>query len=233
MKTRKTAVLHEETAYIFATVILALSVAMLAAADFGVSMIVAPAYIISLKFPGIFTFGQAEYLVQGLLFIIMCLLLKRIRILYFLSFASCLVYGLVLDLLRAAVPLLNPDITPSGSLGIPLRITLFIAGELLTAISISVFFRVYLYPQVYDFFVRIIARRFNFKLSVFKTAFDVTFLILSCVMTLLFFGRFQGIGIGTVVATAVNGPLIGFFGKIIDRFFVFKPFFPALSARFE
>lgn len=56
-----------EAAYLFAIVTLSLSVAMLACADFGVSMIVAPAYLLSKKI-GFLTFGQCEYIVQGLLF---------------------------------------------------------------------------------------------------------------------------------------------------------------------
>lgn len=41
--------LYEEPTYVLATVLLALSVAMIAAADFGVSMIVGTAYIVSLE----------------------------------------------------------------------------------------------------------------------------------------------------------------------------------------
>ena len=60
--------LHGEFVYVAAILLLSLAVAMLSAANFGVSMIVAPAYIISQKL-GVITFGQGEYLVQSLLFI--------------------------------------------------------------------------------------------------------------------------------------------------------------------
>ena len=59
--------LHGETAYILATALLSLAVAMVAAADFGISMVVAPAYVLSLYADGL-SFGQAEYVVQGILF---------------------------------------------------------------------------------------------------------------------------------------------------------------------
>ena len=65
-----------EAAYLFALVLMALSVAMTASADFGVSMIVAPAYILSLKV-SFLTFGQSEYIVQALLFIVFCILVKK------------------------------------------------------------------------------------------------------------------------------------------------------------
>ena len=58
-----------ELAYLIAIIMLAFSVCLATAADFGVSMIVAPAYILSMKFTFL-TFGQWEYVTQGILFII-------------------------------------------------------------------------------------------------------------------------------------------------------------------
>ena len=52
-------------------------------------------------------------------------------------------------------------------------------------------------------------------------------------LTLAFFGRFRGIGVGTIIMTAVNGALIGLFGKFLDRFFVFEPLFPKVKRVFE
>ena len=98
--------LHGEFVYVAAILLLSLAVAMLSAANFGVSMIVAPAYIISQKL-GVITFGQGEYLVQSLLFIVFCILMKKVKLVYFSSFATCLIYGAVLDLWRKFVPLFN------------------------------------------------------------------------------------------------------------------------------
>ena len=65
METEKTGKIrvHSEMIYLLAIFLLALAVAMLTAADFGISMIVAPAYLLSLK-TGFLTFGQAEYVIQ-------------------------------------------------------------------------------------------------------------------------------------------------------------------------
>ena len=54
--------ISSELTYLIATVILAFSVAMITITDFGVSMIVAPAYILSQKL-GFLTFGQSEYVI--------------------------------------------------------------------------------------------------------------------------------------------------------------------------
>ena len=68
-----------EVAYFAAIILLSLAVAILSAADFGISMIVAPAYLLSLK-TSILSFGQAEYVVQACVFALLCVVLKKFRI---------------------------------------------------------------------------------------------------------------------------------------------------------
>lgn len=220
-----------EAAYLFAIVLLSLSVAMLACADFGVSMIVAPAYLLSKKI-GFLTFGQCEYIVQGLLFLLFCILMKKVKPVYFVSFATGLIYGAVLDAWRSLVPLFNEAVTPPGSMGMPWRILLFAVGLPLTSLSIAVFFHTYLYPQVYDFFVKGISARFGWNRTHFKRMFDASFFLISCAMTLLFFGRFVGVGVGTVIITACNGILIGWFDRMLDRRFAFVPMAKKFASHF-
>lgn len=119
--------LYEEPVYLAALVMLSLAVAMTAAADFGVSMIVAPAYILSLKFPFL-TFGRAEYIIQALLFAVFCILMRRIKPVYLFSFVTCIIYGFVLDAWRSVVPAFNPAVTAPGSFALPVRLLLFAAA---------------------------------------------------------------------------------------------------------
>lgn len=223
--------ISSEVAYLFALIILALAVAMEAAADYGVSMIVAPAYMLHLKI-GVLSFGQCEYILQAVLFIIFCLWIKKIRPIYFCSFATCIIYGAILDAWRL-LPLFNAQITQPGSMATMYRLLLLGGGMLLTAVSIAICFRIYLYPQVYDFFVKGISGHFGFDQTKCKTIFDACCLILSVILSLAFFGRFHGIGIGTVVMTLCNGPLIGLCGKVLDKYIVFEPTFKKLSLHFE
>ena len=220
-----------EAAYLVALVVLAFAVAMTAASDLGVSMIVAPAYILSLKVEAL-TFGQSEYIVQGLLFIVFCLLMRRIKLVYCSAFVTGLIYGAVLDLWRLVIPHFNPVVTPPGSLGLPLRIAYFIGGTILCAACIALFFHTYLYPQIYDFFVKGVAARYRLNRTRFKIAYDAAFLLVACTMSLLLFHKFVGVGIGTLITTAVNGVLIGFFDKLYDKYFDFAPWFPKFAAHF-
>lgn len=223
--------IYSEPLYVFAIILLGLAVALLSSAGFGVSMIVAPAYILSLK-TGFLSFGQAEYVIQSVLFIVFCCVMKRFKIVYLSSFLTCLIYGAVIDLFRT-LPFFNQNITNPESLPFALRIAMFILGAVLTSLSIAMFYKTYFYPQVYDFFVKGVSAKFGIKRTVFKTAFDLTFLTASAVMTLAFFKKFVGINTGTLIIAALNGTVIGIFGKIIDKYFEVVPIFKNFAKKFE
>ncbi len=229
---KKKITLYSEIAYIIAILILSFSVAMVSAADLGMSMIVAPAYILSQKVEFL-TFGQSEYVIQAILFIVFCVLMKKVKLVYFTSFLNCIVYGAVLDMWRKIIPVFNPAVTEPGSMSMPVRIIFFVVSSLITAIAIAMFFRIYLYPQVYDFFVKGITEHFKIDQTKFKTGFDLSCLTLSVIMTLVLFKSFVGIGIGTIILALVNGSIIGAFGKLIDKFFEIKPLFPKFAEKFE
>lgn len=221
-----------EIVYLLANLILSFAVAMLSACDFGVSMIVAPAYILSQKL-GFLTFGQSEYLIQSVLLLVFCLLVRKVKAVYLTSFATCLIYGAMLDLWRAVIPLFNPAVTAPGSMAMGMRVLLFVLGVPMTGFAVALFFRTYLYPQVYDFFVKGISAHFSLTLHRVKTCFDFGCLLVACAMTLLFFRRFVGVGIGTVIITVLNGTLIRWMGELFDHFFIVRPLFPRFAACFE
>lgn len=224
--------IYEEFAYLFATVFLAFAVAMISTTGFGMSMIVSPAYILSQKV-SFLTFGQSEYVVQGIMFVVFCILMKKVKLIYLSSFITGLIYGAVLDLWQIVIPHFNPDITPVGSLPFALRVVYFVLGMVLTSFTIAIYFKVYLYPQIYDFFVKGVSEKFGIKLSKFKTAYDLAFLVISVIMSLVLFGEFVGVGIGTLIMAVCNGTIIGFSSKLLDKYCVFEPRFKKLSKYFE
>lgn len=220
-----------EVVYILGVALLSLAVAMLSAADFGVSMIVAPAYLLSLKVDFL-SFGQAEYVIQAGLFVVFCIVMRGFRAVYLSSFVTCLIYGAVLDLWRC-IPFFNPSVTAPGSMSMPIRIILFILGVLLTSFSVALFYKTYLYPQVYDFFVKGVSGKYGIKLSRFKTGFDLFCLAAAAIMSLAFFKKFEGIGWGTLVIAPINGTIIGFFCRLFDKYFDFSPLFGKFAAHFK
>ena len=78
-----------------------------------------------------------------------------------------------------------------------------------------------------------VSEKYGIKTAKFKTAFDIAMLIISVAMSLIFFKGFVGVKWGTLVMAAVDGTLIGWFLKLIDKFFAVEPIFKSFAAKFE
>lgn len=209
----------------FGLLIQAFAVSTMTRADLGLSQIVAPAYILSCKI-SFLTFGQAEYVVQGLLVVLVCILTKKIKLSYAFTFVTVLIYGAVLDLFNWLWQSLG--VIPMWS-----RLLLFAVGMVLTALSVSLFFHTYLSPAAYDFFVKQVADAKHLNINKFKLGFDAAFLITAVVLSLLFFRKLVGVSIGTVLMALVNGHIIRFFSSQIEKHVEWFDRFPKLAAYFE
>lgn len=74
---------YTEIAYVLGIILVALGTALVERANFGVSMVVAPAYVIYQKLSqtfSFFTFGMAEYLLQGLLILLIIIIVRKIKV---------------------------------------------------------------------------------------------------------------------------------------------------------
>ena len=228
----KKRVIYSEIPFLLSLIIMSFAVAMLTAANFGISMVVAPSYILSERI-GFLSFGMAEYVVQGMMFIIFCIIVRKCRLIYFSSFVSCLLHGAFLDLFRVIIPLFNPNIVPAGSMSMWIRILLFIVGQQLLAASVALGFKSYLLPQTNDFLVKAIADHFHKNVGTIKYIFDGLCLATALVMTLTIFGKLVGIGWGTFVLMLANGFFIGKYSQLLDKIFSYRPLFPRFSRIYE
>lgn len=213
-------VFYSEIAYIIGLIALAIGTAFMERADFGVSMIVAPAYLLHLKvseFLPFFSFGMAEYTFQALLLIVMMLVLRKVRFSYFFSLVTAVIYGLMLDGIMALIAL-----TPEG--GIVVSIVLFLLGMIICGFGVSLLFHTYISPEAYELFVKEISQKYKLNINKFKTIYDCASCLLSIVMSFAFFGlwHFEGINFGTVICAAVNGLIIGAWTEILEKRFVFE-----------
>lgn len=211
---------YSEASYIIGLVILAFATAITEAADFGVSMVVAPAYLLHLKISEslpFFSFGMAEYTFQAFLIILITVILKKFRFSFLFSFITAVLYGFLLDGSMIII-----DYIPTESL--PVRIIFFIVGVILCSFSISLLFRTYISPEAYELFVKEVSAKFGIDISKFKTAYDCSSFVVSVIMSFIFFGfwKFEGIKTGTLICAFFNGPLIGLFSKLLEKHFCFK-----------
>ena len=176
-------------------------------------MVVAPAYIISEKIDGL-TFGRAEYMVQGMVFCVFCIIKKKIKPVYFFSFFTGVLYGILIDFWRSLWGKYMTIIIQSGKLVLGGRILYFIIGVICSAFSVSLFYRIYLYSPVYEFFVKGVSKEFGIDVIKFKRAFDASGLIIACILSAVLFQKLIGVGIGTFIMAYFNGIIIDHIGKM-------------------
>lgn len=55
-----------------------------------------------------------------------------------------------------------------------------------------------------------------------KQVYDIVSLVLSVLLAFFVNRSMAGIGIGTIILTVVNAPLIALWGKLLDRLFTFE-----------
>ena len=100
------------------------------------------------------TFGMAEYCLQAVLLLAMCLLLRRFRMSYLFSFVTAVVYGFVLDAFIVLGAMLPVD-------SMALRRLYYVLGMLFCAAGVSAMFHTYISPEVYELFVKEVSAHFG------------------------------------------------------------------------
>ncbi len=193
-----------EIIYIIAIIFMSLGIALISLSELGLSMVVAPAYIISEKVIGL-TFGRAEYMVQGMVFCAFCIIKKKVRPVYFFSFLTGVLYGTLIDIWRNFWGKYMTIIVQSENFVLGWRIIYFIIGVISLAFSVSLFYRIYLYSPVYEFFVKGISKEFGINVIKFKRVFDASGLIIACMLSAILFHKLIGVGIGTFIMAYFNG----------------------------
>lgn len=220
---------YTEAAYFLGLILLAVATAMMEKANFGMSMVVAPAYLIHLKLVKVlpfFSFGMAEYTLQAFLLVLMMLILRRFRLSYLLSFVTAVLYGFMLD---GAIALFAP--VPCASFAA--RMFFYLAGMVICALSISLLFHTYLPPEAYELFVKEVSGAFGLEIHRCKTAYDCISCAVSVALSFLFFGlwQFEGVKLGTVFCALINGWLISRWTHLIEKHFDFSDAFKLRHSR--
>lgn len=228
-----------ELLWLLGIIFVALGVAICSKADLGVSMITAPAFVIyeavSPMWEGA-SVGAVEYIIQGIMLIVLCVVIGRFCLRYLLAFGVAVLYGYILDLFI----LLFENVVFET---VAVRWMMLIVGDIITAFGVACFFRTYMPLQVYELFVAELADRFKLNINKTKGVFDISLLVISVTLALTLFGdagsfdwskiaytSFHSIGLGTLVTTVINSPIIAFMGKIIDTIFDPTPMMPKLES---
>ena len=215
-----------EFAWVIGTILCAFGIAVCTKANLGLSMFAAPAYSLHIRFHEMLpwlTQGTAQYLFDGGMMAVMCLIIRRFRFKYLLSFAYGVLFGITIDLW---LMILGGGTQFSNMAA---RILGYVVGNCAVTLAIDFMFRTYLPPQVPELVVLEVTKRFRIPQPKIKQIVDFSCLAISVAMALLLTGAWTGVGIGTVVTALINAPLIRFWSNLLGRVMTFDPLFPKVE----
>ncbi len=223
-------VCYSEAAYGIGILALAFGTALMERADFGISMVVAPAYLLHLKIAQVFpaySFGMSEYVLQAFLIVALSVILRKFKKSYLFSFITAVIYGFTLDLSIRAVGLLPAD-------GLVWRLAFYFAGMLLCAVGVAFLFHTYLSAEAYELFVKELSAKLGIRIDKVKTVYDCCSCLIGIALSFAFFGfgHFEGVKLGTLFCALLNGWLIGRISRILEAQFTFRDALP-LRGTFE
>ena len=219
-----------ELLWVFGIIFVALGVAICSKADLGVSMVAAPAFVVFDAIKGLwagFSVGMTEYIIQGLMLILLCIIVKKFNWRYLLAFVVAVIYGYTLNFFLWLL-------SPISFNEVWLRYVMLLVGDVVTAFGVACFFKTYMPLQVYELFVAETSTAFKMQIVKVKRIFDMSLLALSIILAFTLFGdvstfnwstiyykSFHSIGIGTIITTIINSTLINACSKFLDK--VFEP----------
>lgn len=211
-----------EASWIIGNILCALGNCLVAKSAFGLSAIIAPAFILQEKI-SFLTVGFCEYIIQGILLTLCCLIIGKFKPQFIATICNIIFYGAAFDTINWLLRFLQPT-------DFFARILLAILGTFITALAVALMLRTYIPPSIYEIFVKEVAVAKGFDIVKTKLVFDASMLGLSFVLMFTLLGEFRLdlIGILTIISAFANSILIAFFGKFINKYLNFEPAIPKL-----
>lgn len=204
-----------EAALAFAITINSLGVVLMLYSGSGISAISSVPFAFAEGFPRL-TLGTWTYIFQGLLVLSLMLLRKSFVPQYLFSFVVGFAFGEMLDVQERWVHLL-PD-------GLSWRVLYFIVSYLLISFGIALSNRCALPIIPTDLFPRELVQITGVGYPKIKISFDIICLAVTAVMTELFLGHLEGLGLGTILAAFTMGKAVGAMGSWLDNRYRFVSF---------
>lgn len=197
-------------------------VALITKAALGTSPISSLPYVLSLQFAP--TLGEFTFVVN-LLFIAtqIVLLRKNFEKIQYLQVAVDLVFSAVIDASMSLLALFQPETLLLKLISLVLGCAVLGFG-----ISVEVAPDVLLVPG--EGVVRALAAASGKRFGSVKVMFDVALVATAVVLSFLFFGRLNGIGVGTVISALAVGRFVNLFNRSLPLIPYIRSFAPQRAA---
>lgn len=192
--------------FVLGVAINSFGVAFVTKGALGTSQISSIPYVLSLRFPAL-SFGMFTFLFNMLIILGQILLLKRdFRPIQFLQIAVNILFSALIDVSMAVLWFVEPQAVWS-------RLICVVLGCLILAVGICVEVAPDTLMVPGEGIVQAISRVSGKRFGTVKVYFDVTLIAIAVVLSFLFFGKLNGIGVGTVISALT----VGRFVNIVNR----------------
>lgn len=199
--------MHRYLWFVFGVLLNSFGVALITKAALGTSPISSIPYVLSFAFP--FTFGQITF-VFNMLFIIgqFVLLRKGIHPIQWLQIAVNLIFSVCIDWSMNLLAWFEPSNLVSEAVALVLGCAILGLG-----ISIEVAPDVLMVPG--EGVVKALTQVSSMRFGSIKIGFDVSLVVIACVLSVVFQHPLQGLGIGTILSALLVGRFVNFFNRYL------------------
>ena len=204
----KRPVLRGEITLLAALVINSFGVVLMLYSGSGISAISSVPYALTDVWPTL-SLGTWTYLFQGLLVLSLMLLRRQFVPSYLLSFIVGFCFGELLDLQELWIGVLPRTL--------PLRVVYFAVSYLVICFGVALSNHCKMPIVPTDLFPRELSAITGAAYARIKVAFDLSCLAVTALLTGVFLGHLDGLGIGTVLAALTMGKVIGRIGHTLGR----------------
>ena len=202
--------------FVISLFINALGIAFITKALLGTSPITSVTYVLSMFTP--LTLGQWTIILNILFVIIELFLITRNQLktdlrIYLLQIPITLCFGTFIDCSMNILYWVNPVEYIS-------KIIYLLIGCIILAIGIALEVKANISMVAGEYFVQVIARKFRKDFGYVKLGFDITLMLLACIISYIFMSGIYGVREGTIVAALIVGPIVHFISpyyRIFDK----------------
>lgn len=187
--------------FILGVAINSFGVAFITKSALGTSQISSVPYVLSLRFPSV-SFGMTTFFVNLLFILIQAVLLKKnFQPVQFLQVAVNVLFSVLIDVSMMLLSFFQPE-------AFGLRIVSLLAGCVILAVGISIEVAPDVLVVPGEGAVRAISKTTGLKFGSVKVYFDVSLIVIASALSFLFFGRLNGVGLGTVISALTVGKFV-------------------------
>lgn len=197
--------------FILGIIINSFGIALITKSDLGTSQISSIPYVLSLEFTD-YSFGMTTFIFNILFIIIQIIILRRdFHPIQYLQVLANILFSFFIDISMNCLSFFQPE-------ALLIKFISLIIGCMILALGICIEVAPNVIVVPGEGVVRALAlaiaiKKPKIKFGTIKIYFDVTLIIFACILSFIFFGELNGVGIGTIISALIVGKFINFINQ--------------------